>query len=147
MLDQNTKAPTSHRRNKKRIAPLPNIPNKLYFTISEASDLCALEAHVLRYWEQEFPQLKPSKRNGGRRYYQAEDIIIIRRIRELLYDEGFTIDGARSYLRNKKNHVVTQDGDASNQDVVTVKDSRDKHLLGHLLAQMEEVLKELENND
>ena len=77
---------------------LPPIPGKRYFTIGEVSDLCAVKPHVLRYWEQEFPQLKPVKRRGNRRYYQRQDVLIIRQIRSLLYDEGFTIGGARQRL-------------------------------------------------
>ena len=77
---------------------LPVIPGKRYFTIGEVSDLCAVKPHVLRYWEQEFPQLKPVKRRGNRRYYQRQDVIIIRQIRSLLYDQGFTIGGARQRL-------------------------------------------------
>ena len=74
---------------------LPPIPGKRYFTIGEVSDLCAVKPHVLRYWEQEFPQLKPVKRRGNRRYYQRQDVLVIRQIRGLLYEEGFTIGGAR----------------------------------------------------
>ena len=77
---------------------LPPIPGKRYFTIGEVSQLCEVKAHVLRYWEQEFPQLNPVKRRGNRRYYQRQDIIIIRQIRSLLYDQGFTIGGARQRL-------------------------------------------------
>jgi len=76
----------------------PAIPAKHYFTIGEVSQLCAVKPHVLRYWEQEFPQLKPVKRRGNRRYYQRHDVILIRRIRALLYEEGFTISGARQKL-------------------------------------------------
>lgn len=79
---------------------LPPIPAKRYFTIGEVSELCAVKPHVLRYWEQEFPQLKPVKRRGNRRYYQRHDVILIRRIRALLYDEGFTIGGARQKLES-----------------------------------------------
>lgn len=77
---------------------LPVIPDKRYFTISEVSHLCAVKAYVLRYWEQEFPQLKPVKRQGNRRYYQLQDILLVRQIRKLLYDDGFTIEGARAQL-------------------------------------------------
>jgi DNA-binding transcriptional MerR regulator len=77
---------------------LPEIPSKRYFTIGEVSHLCAVKPHVLRYWEQEFPQLKPGKRRGNRRYYQQEDVVLVRKIRELLYAEGFTIGGARVQL-------------------------------------------------
>ena len=77
---------------------LPPIPSKRYFTIGEVSDLCAVKPHVLRYWEQEFPQLKPLKRRGNRRYYQRQDVILIRQIKSLLYEHGFTIGGARQRL-------------------------------------------------
>jgi DNA-binding transcriptional MerR regulator len=76
----------------------PPIPGKRYFTIGEVSDLCAVKPHVLRYWEQEFPQLKPVKRRGNRRYYQRHDVMMIRQIRSLLYEQGFTIGGARQQL-------------------------------------------------
>jgi DNA-binding transcriptional MerR regulator len=79
--------------------PLPEIPRKRYFAIGEVSELCAVKPHVLRYWEQEFPQLKPVKRRGNRRYYQHDDVQMIRRIRSLLYEQGFTIGGARQRLR------------------------------------------------
>jgi DNA-binding transcriptional MerR regulator len=81
-------------------AELPPIPAKRYFTIGEVSDLCGVKPHVLRYWEQEFTQLKPVKRRGNRRYYQHHEVLLIRRIRELLYEEGFTISGARNRLDN-----------------------------------------------
>ena len=77
---------------------LPEIPDKRYFTIGEVSDLCGVKPYVLRYWEQEFSQLKPMKRRGNRRYYQHHEVLLIRRIRELLYDQGFTISGARNRL-------------------------------------------------
>lgn len=77
---------------------LPAIPGKRYFTIGEVSELCAVKPHVLRYWEQEFPQLKPVKRRGNRRYYQREDVLTIRQIRALLYEEGYTIGGARQRM-------------------------------------------------
>ncbi len=77
---------------------LPLIPAKRYFTIGEVSELCGVKAHVLRYWEQEFTQLKPVKRRGNRRYYQHHEVLLIRRIRQLLYEDGFTISGARGRL-------------------------------------------------
>jgi DNA-binding transcriptional MerR regulator len=77
---------------------LPQIPAKRYFTIGEVSDLCAVKPHVLRYWEQEFTQLRPVKRRGNRRYYQHHEVLLIRRIRDLLYEQGFTINGARHRL-------------------------------------------------
>jgi DNA-binding transcriptional MerR regulator len=88
----------------RRKAELPPIPAKRYFTIGEVSDLCGVKPHVLRYWEQEFTQLKPVKRRGNRRYYQHHEVLLIRRIRELLYEEGFTISGARNRLDNSIPH-------------------------------------------
>jgi len=81
---------------------LPPIPAKRYFTIGEVSDLCAVKPHVLRYWEQEFTQLRPMKRRGNRRYYQHHEVLLIRKIRELLYDQGFTISGARNQLMDAR---------------------------------------------
>ncbi len=83
---------------------LPPIPAKRYFTIGEVSDLCGVKPHVLRYWEQEFTQLKPVKRRGNRRYYQHHEVLLIRRIRDLLYDQGFTISGAR----NRLDEIITE---------------------------------------
>jgi DNA-binding transcriptional MerR regulator len=88
----------------RRKAELPPIPAKRYFTIGEVSELCGVKPHVLRYWEQEFTQLKPVKRRGNRRYYQHHEVLLIRRIRELLYEEGFTISGARNRLDNTLSH-------------------------------------------
>jgi DNA-binding transcriptional MerR regulator len=85
---------------------LPPIPAKRYFTIGEVSELCGVKAHVLRYWEQEFTQLKPVKRGGNRRYYQHHEVLLIRRIRQLLYEEGFTISGARSRLEQ---HAISEE--------------------------------------
>ncbi len=87
----------------------PTIPNKRYFTISEASDLCGVKSHVLRYWEQEFPMLAPMKRRGNRRYYQPDDIKLIRKIYYLLYEQGYTINGARRELgapQQQANHSL-----------------------------------------
>ncbi len=81
---------------------LPPIPAKRYFTIGEVSELCEVKPHVLRYWEQEFPQLKPVKRRGNRRYYQRQDVMLIRQIRALLYQQGFTIGGARQQLSGEE---------------------------------------------
>ena len=81
---------------------LPPIPGKRYFTIGEVSQLCAVKPHVLRYWEREFPQLRPAKRRGNRRYYQRRDVLVVRRIRELLYGQGFTIGGARQHMRESR---------------------------------------------
>jgi DNA-binding transcriptional MerR regulator len=81
--------------------PLPEIPVKRYFTIGEVSELCGVKPYVLRYWEQEFSQLKPMKRRGNRRYYQHHEVLLIRRIRDLLYEQGFTINGARNRLADE----------------------------------------------
>ncbi|QYY32849.1 MULTISPECIES: MerR family transcriptional regulator [Cupriavidus] len=97
-------------KSSERIA-LPPIPAKRYFTIGEVSELCAVKPHVLRYWEQEFTQLKPVKRRGNRRYYQHHEVLLIRRIRELLYEQGFTINGARNRLdegRHAHHHAETE---------------------------------------
>jgi DNA-binding transcriptional MerR regulator len=107
---------------------LPPIPGKRYFTIGEVSELCAVKPHVLRYWEQEFPQLKPEKRRGNRRYYQRQDVLIIRQIRSLLYDDGFTIGGARQRLT----------GDDAKTDV-----SQSQQIIKQIRMELEEVLKVL----
>ncbi|CBL44646.1 Transcriptional regulator, MerR family [gamma proteobacterium HdN1] len=93
---------------------LPVIPGKRYFTIGEVSELCDVKPHVLRYWEQEFPQLKPVKRRGNRRYYQRQEVILIRQIRALLYDEGYTIGGARQKLVSEE----TRDDAAMSQQII-----------------------------
>jgi DNA-binding transcriptional MerR regulator len=105
---------------------LPPIPGKRYFTIGEVSELCAVKPHVLRYWEQEFPQLKPVKRRGNRRYYQRQDVLIIRQIRSLLYDEGFTIGGARQRLT----------GESAKSDV-----TQSQQIIKQLRMELEQVLK------
>lgn len=94
------------RVNKQELIVLPPIPAKRYFTIGEVSDLCGVKPHVLRYWEQEFTQLKPVKRRGNRRYYQHHEVLLIRRIRELLYEQGFTINGARNKLAGRGIEVM-----------------------------------------
>ncbi len=93
------------RPNKPEPAVLPPIPAKRYFTIGEVSELCGVKPHVLRYWEQEFTQLKPVKRRGNRRYYQHHEVLLIRRIRELLYEQGFTISGARNRLDGRGHEI------------------------------------------
>jgi DNA-binding transcriptional MerR regulator len=114
---------------------LPPIPAKRYFTIGEVSDLCAVKPHVLRYWEQEFTQLRPMKRRGNRRYYQHHEVLLIRKIRELLYDQGFTISGARNQLMDARiNSVgvgVTEARVAPVSDEVEVKSVR--HTLQEVL--------------
>lgn len=98
---------------------LPVIPGKRYFTIGEVSELCAVKPHVLRYWEQEFPQLTPIKRRGNRRYYQREDVLTIRQIRSLLYEQGFTIGGARQRLESDSG-VSLDEVCASKDDIKTL---------------------------
>ena len=105
---------------------LPPIPGKRYFTIGEVSDLCAVKPHVLRYWEQEFPQLNPVKRRGNRRYYQRQDVLMIRQIRALLYDQGFTIGGARNRL----------EGEEAREDV-----TQTHQLARQLRAELEELIR------
>jgi DNA-binding transcriptional MerR regulator len=92
----------------KEASQLPTIPSKRYFTISEASNLCNVEAHVLRYWEQEFSQLSPIKRRGNRRYYQRHDVMLIRHIKELLYNNGYTIKGAKQKLSDETSEQETK---------------------------------------
>jgi len=92
----------------KPLAVLPEIPRKRYFAIGEVSELCDVKPHVLRYWEQEFPQLKPVKRRGNRRYYQQDDVQMVRRIRSLLYEQGFTIGGARQRLKEMPRAVLSE---------------------------------------
>ena len=104
---------------------LPPIPGTRYFTIGEVSELCAVKPHVLRYWEQEFPQLKPLKRRGNRRYYQRQDVILIRQIRSLLYEHGFTIGGARHRLS----------GEEAKSDL-----SQSQQIVRQLRSELEEVL-------
>jgi DNA-binding transcriptional MerR regulator len=94
------------RPNKTELTALPPIPAKRYFTIGEVSELCGVKPHVLRYWEQEFTQLKPVKRRGNRRYYQHHEVLLIRRIRELLYEQGFTISGARNKLDSRASNLA-----------------------------------------
>ena len=106
----------------------PPIPGKRYFTIGEVSQLCDVKPHVLRYWEQEFPQLKPVKRRGNRRYYQRQDVIVIRQIRGLLYEQGFTIGGARQRL----------EGEEAKQD-----QTQFKLLVKQMIVELEDVLRVL----
>jgi DNA-binding transcriptional MerR regulator len=99
------------RPSKTDLIVLPSIPAKRYFTIGEVSELCGVKPHVLRYWEQEFTQLKPVKRRGNRRYYQHHEVLLIRRIRELLYEQGFTISGARNKLDSRISEAVVRGAD------------------------------------
>jgi DNA-binding transcriptional MerR regulator len=110
---------------------LPPIPSKRYFTIGEVSELCGVKPHVLRYWEQEFSQLKPVKRRGNRRYYQREDVILVREIRTLLYQEGYTIGGARQKLND--------------QDDTETAAHMDRALIKELLSELEELKTILED--
>ncbi|MBA59577.1 MAG: MerR family transcriptional regulator [Gammaproteobacteria bacterium] len=109
----------------KKTSDLPAIPGKRYFTIGEASSLCMVRPHVLRYWEQEFSQISPTKRKGNRRYYQRQDLLTIRLIRSLLYEQGYTTDGARQQLS----------GESSKKD-----NSKYRQLIGQMVSELEEVL-------
>jgi DNA-binding transcriptional MerR regulator len=109
---------------------LPVIPGKRYFAIGEVSELCAVKPHVLRYWEQEFPQLKPVKRRGNRRYYQRQDVMTIRQIRSLLYDQGFTIGGARLQMSS---------------DISQTDSSQFTQLVSQMIGELEQVLKVLKD--
>ncbi len=115
------------------LAVLPPIPAKRYFTIGEVSELCGVKPHVLRYWEQEFTQLKPVKRRGNRRYYQHHEVLLIRRIRELLYEQGFTISGARNKLDNRVTQDIDQEMPVQITDLYTVRTELQK-ILGLLKA-------------
>ena len=116
---------------------LPEIPSKRYFAIGEVSNLCGVKPHVLRYWEQEFPQLKPVKRRGNRRYYQHDDVLIVRRIRSLLYEQGFTITGARQRLKE-----MPKPGQAANTPVG--KQGR-KAELKNLRSELEDMLRMIDD--
>ena len=109
---------------------LPEIPAKRYFTIGEVSELCEVKPHVLRYWEQEFSQLKPVKRRGNRRYYQRQDVILIRQIRSLLYEQGFTIGGARQRMAG------AEGGDVEKAPV-------NQKVVQDLISEVEDALKDL----
>ncbi len=111
-------------------AELPPIPAKRYFTIGEVSELCGVKPHVLRYWEQEFTQLKPVKRRGNRRYYQHHEVLLVRRIRDLLYNDGFTISGARNRL----------DDLAEREREHAAQSEREEALFGAIRGELEEVL-------
>ncbi len=129
MLEQNN----NHKSN----SELPDIPGKRYFTIGEVSELCAVKPHVLRYWEQEFPQLKPTKRRGNRRYYQQHDVLIVRSIRGLLYEEGFTIGGARQKLSEPKSATAPQ------PPAPTASSRSDQQIVSELCRELEDLLAEL----
>ena len=125
-------------QNRKR-ADLPPIPAKRYFTIGEVSELCGVKPHVLRYWEQEFTQLKPVKRRGNRRYYQHHEVLLIRRIRELLYEHGFTINGARNRLEEPAGSVSPAQAD--NNKTMTVPQPISP---GNIRKELKSILKMLE---
>lgn len=112
---------------------LPVIPGKRYFTIGEVSELCGVKPHVLRYWEQEFPQLKPVKRRGNRRYYQHQDVLLIRQIRSLLYDQGYTIGGARQRMSGEDEANAASEAAGSNTEY--------KAMLREMITELEDVLK------
>lgn len=118
------------RNNRSDLSALPMIPDKRYFTISEVGYLCGVKPHVLRYWEQEFPQLAPVKRRGNRRYYQYQDVLQVREIRKLLYESGFTIEGARTQLTTGNSTEVSR---SVEKDAVLTK----------LIADLETVLQKL----
>lgn len=108
MQERNLKTINLTRSEKRKLGlqSLPSIPDKRYFTIGEVGILCGIKPHVLRYWEQEFSQLNPMKRRGNRRYYQNEDVLMVRKIRKLLYEEGFTIEGAKAQLMENPQEVT-----------------------------------------
>ena len=120
---------------------LPEIPHKRYFTIGEVSALCAVKPHVLRYWEQEFVQLHPVKRRGNRRYYQQNDILLIRQIRNLLYEQGFTITGARHKLR-EQSHGPLAANDAPVSTAPAKTPEARKKALHQIRKELENLLKD-----
>ncbi len=125
----------------RRKVDLPPIPAKRYFTIGEVSDLCGVKPHVLRYWEQEFTQLKPVKRRGNRRYYQHHEVLLIRRIRELLYEEGFTISGARNRLDRAVTGEERHDGGARTARAAAAAGAADNSALKRELRELLETLR------
>ena len=120
-------------------AQLPPIPAKRYFTIGEVSDLCGVKPHVLRYWEQEFTQLKPVKRRGNRRYYQHHEVLLIRKIRELLYEQGFTISGARNRL-DGADEAETAESSAQESAVSLVSGNVENMSVSSIRSQIQEVI-------
>jgi DNA-binding transcriptional MerR regulator len=121
----------NERAAKSGLVTLPPIPAKRYFTIGEVSELCGVKPHVLRYWEQEFTQLKPVKRRGNRRYYQHHEVLLIRRIRELLYEQGFTISGARNKLDAR---ALTEPSQPQGEEQSGTDLGRVRQELEHILA-------------
>ncbi len=128
MPETNSSNNNQHKSN----TELPEIPGKRYFTIGEVSELCAVKPHVLRYWEQEFPQLKPAKRRGNRRYYQQHDVLMVRTIRDLLYEQGFTIGGARQKLSESRK-----------TDNASKTKRTDQQIVAELCRELEDLLTEL----
>lgn len=133
------------RLSKADLVVLPAIPAKRYFTIGEVSELCGVKPHVLRYWEQEFTQLKPVKRRGNRRYYQHHEVLLIRRIRELLYEQGFTISGARNKLEHR--HGANEPGARAPDDSVGPDDAGSAPQLdvGAIRQELQSILVLLQN--
>jgi DNA-binding transcriptional MerR regulator len=119
--------------------PLPPIPAKRYFTIGEVSELCAVKPHVLRYWEQEFTQLRPMKRRGNRRYYQHHEVLLVRRIRELLYEQGFTISGARNRLGDS----ISSSTRGAKDSAATLDDNQSDSMVEVSSADLRDVVKDL----
>jgi len=117
---------------------LPEIPDKMYFSIGEVSDLCHLKPHVLRYWEQEFPQLKPVKRRGNRRYYQHDDVLLIRRLKKLLYVKGYTLEGAKQLLSSPIQKAVSE------KTIAPVLSSIDKGSVHKAVQALEDLVSTLE---
>jgi DNA-binding transcriptional MerR regulator len=126
---------------KSELVVLPPIPAKRYFTIGEVSELCGVKPHVLRYWEQEFTQLKPVKRRGNRRYYQHHEVLLIRRIRELLYEQGFTISGARNKLDSRAVDSAAAEYDANGGAASAVAAPLDRDLIRSELLAIIDLLK------
>ena len=112
---------------------MPAIPDKLYFTSGEVAQMCAVETHVLRYWEQEFPDISPSKRRGNRRYYKPKDVRLIRKVRQLLYDQGFTIEGARRQLSQPEEPVLPESSSVQSDTSMST-----------FIEELEGIVKELE---
>ncbi|NHZ97050.1 MerR family transcriptional regulator [Massilia sp. CCM 8734] len=129
------------RASKSDLIVLPAIPAKRYFTIGEVSELCGVKPHVLRYWEQEFTQLKPVKRRGNRRYYQHHEVLLIRRIRELLYEQGFTISGARNKLDSRIGALLAPPEDDAGPAQETAPPEIDRALIRSELLAILAVLK------
>jgi DNA-binding transcriptional MerR regulator len=133
------------RPSKTDLIVLPSIPAKRYFTIGEVSELCGVKPHVLRYWEQEFTQLKPVKRRGNRRYYQHHEVLLIRRIRELLYEQGFTISGARNKLDSRASEAAMppdEVADSAHNGHAVADDALDREAIRHELLAILALLKQ-----